>query len=462
MDYAFAASVIVAALLAGGHAVVYKRDPRSAALWLLAIALLPAVGAVLYALLGINRVERRAARIRRARVRHTRAPLLVGECAPGPHFLPLARLVGEVVERPLLQGNAIDALVDGAEAYPAMLKAIERAQRSVALASYIFHRDGIGAEFVEALVRAHKRGVQVRVLVDDVDARFTWSSAIRPLARAGVRTGVFNPPLLPARLHALNLRNHRKILVVDGDLGFTGGMNIDRAYWGADPSRDVHFMLRGPVVANLAEVFADDWHFTTGESLGGPDWFPALAEAGPSLARGIESGPDQRVERLRWTLIGALNAAQQSVRVLTPYFLPDSALVSALNAAALRGVEVDIILPARNDLPHVKWASMHGLWQVLEARCRVWMSPGSFDHTKLMVVDASWTLLGSGNWDARSLRLNFEFDVESYCMDLGSRMEQLALQRRAAARPVTMAHVEGRPFAIKLRDGAARLFAPLL
>jgi cardiolipin synthase len=461
VDYAFAASVIVAALLAGGHAVVYKRDPRSAALWLLAIALLPAVGAVLYALLGINRVERRAARLRRARVRH-RAPLLVGECAPGTHFLPLARLVTEVVERPLLQGNAIEPLKDGAEAYPAMLRALESAQRSVALASYIFHRDGIGAEFVEALVRAKKRGVEVRVLVDDVDVRFTRSSAIQPLRRAGVQTGVFNPPLLPARLHALNLRNHRKILVVDGQLGFTGGMNIDRAYWGEQASRDLHFALRGPVVAHLVEVFADDWHFATGESLRGPDWFPELAESGPSLARGIESGPDERVERLRWTMIGAANAAQQSVRVLTPYFLPDAALVSALNAAALRGIEVDIILPERNDLPHVKWASMHGLWQVLEGKCRVWQSPGVFDHSKLMVVDASWTLLGSGNWDARSLRLNFEFDVESYCTDLGGRMEQLVLQRRAAAHPVTMANVEGRPFPVKLRDGAARLFAPLL
>lgn len=460
MDYAFGAVVLTAALLAAGHAIVYKRDPRSAALWVLVIMLLPAAGPVLYALFGVNRFERRAARLRRDRLRH-RALLPVAGM-PGSHLVPLARLVNEVVERPLVPGNAVSVLIDGRGAYPAMLEAIASAKVSIALASYIFHRDGIGAEFVEALVRAKRRGVEVRVMVDDVDVRFTRSSAIKPLRKAGVRTGVFNPPFLPARLHGLNLRNHRKILVVDGILGFSGGMNIDRRYWGEGASRDLHFRLRGPVVAHLMEVFADDWHFVTDESLRGAQWFPPVAQAGPSLCRAIEAGPDERFARLRWTFIGALNAAQRSVRVLTPYFVPDATLVSALDAAALRGVEIDIVLPERSDLPHVHWAAMHGLWQVLEGKCRVWMSPGPFDHSKLMVVDGSWTLLGSGNWDARSLRLNFELNVECYCSDLGARMEQLALQRRAGARPVTLAGVNARPLPIKLRDGAARLFAPFL
>jgi cardiolipin synthase A/B len=461
MDYAFGAAVLVASLIAGGHAVVYKRDPRSATVWLLVILMLPAVGPVLYALLGVNRVERRAARMRRERSRQRVAPPATTR-EPGPHFAPLARTVAEVVERPLTEGNAVRPLVDGREAYPAMLAAIDEAAASIMLSSYIFHRDGIGAEFVAALVRARERGVEVRVLVDDVDVRFSISSAIKPLRRAGVPTGVFNPPLVPARLHAVHLRNHRKILVVDGRLGFTGGMNIDRRYWGARPFHDLHFMLRGPVVAHLAEAFADDWLFATDETLSGMPWFPELATEGPSLARGIDGGPDNPVEPLRWAIIGALNASQRSVRVITPYFLPDAPLVSALNAAALRGVEVDIVLPAHNDVPHVKWASMHGLWQVLEAKCRVWISPGQFDHSKLMVVDGGWTLLGSSNWDARSLRLNFELDVECYCAELGARMERFALERRTAARPVTLADVNGRSFPVKLRDGVARLFSPLL
>jgi cardiolipin synthase len=467
VDYVLYAAIAVS-LFAAGHAVVYKRDSRSAAIWVLVVWLLPGAGAVLYALLGVNRVQRRAAKLRRDRLRYRpahAAPQLAAE-VPGANLAPLARMMSRVAERPLLQGNSVAPLVDGGEAYPAMLDAIEGARSSIALASYIFQARGIGTKFVDALVRAHRRNVAVRVLVDDVDARFTRFSAVKPLKRAGVATGVFNPPLVPARFAALNLRNHRKILVVDGTLGFTGGMNIDPRYWQPEQPetvfRDLHFRLRGPVVAQLMEVFADDWHFATEESLHGSTWFPDLAPSGPLLARIVEEGPDESPDRLRWSIIGGLNAAQRAVRILTPYFVPDAPLVSALNAAALRGVEVDIVLPGESDLPHVHWAGIHGLWQVLERGCRVWMSRGPFDHSKLMVVDGAWTLIGSGNWDARSLRLNFELNVECYCAELGARMEALALERRAAAGEVTLESVDKRPLPIKLRDGAARLFAPFL
>ena len=461
INHVFYAVVIVSALLAAGHAVVHKRDPRSAALWLLAICLLPAAGPVLYVFFGVNRVQRRAARLRRdlPRVRTTSDS---DEQLPGADLVPLARLVGEVVERPLLPGNTIEPLVDGEQAYPAMLEAIEQARTSIALASYIFHGDGIGEQFVNALTRVYERGVDVRVLIDDVSYRFSWSSAAKKLRKARVPLGIFNPPLVPARINAFNLRNHRKILVVDGALGFTGGMNIDRRYWGEHAYRDLHFRLRGPVVAHLMEVFADDWQFATDEALRGAKWFSPIKDVGSSLARGIEAGPDESFERLRWTYLGAVNSARHSVRICTPYFLPDGALISALDAAALRGVEVDIVLPQETDLPHIHWAMIHQLWQVLERGCRVWMRPGPFDHSKLMVVDAEWTFFGSGNWDARSLRLNFEFNVESYCVHLGRRMDRLMLERRAASRPVTLADVNRRSLPVKLRDGIARLFAPLL
>ncbi len=460
MDYAFGAAVLVAAVFAAGHAIVYKRDPRSAALWLLAILLLPAVGPVLYALFGVNRVQRRALRMRR--YRRTRTLLQSNEKPQGTELGSLARLVWQVSRRPLLPGNAIEPLVDGKETYPAMLEAIEGARTSIALSSYIFHGNGIGERFVEALIRAARREVPVRVLIDDVSDRFSWSSAAKKLRRAGVPVGVFNPPFIPARLHAIHLRNHRKILVVDGATGFTGGMNVDRRYWGEGAFRDLHFRLRGPVVAQLMEVFAEDWHFTSGEVLQGSPWFPQIFAHGDSLARGIEAGPDESFERLRWAILGGLNAARRTVRICTPYFVPDAGLISELNAAALRGVEVDILLPEESDLPHVQWAAAHTLWQVLEHGCRVWQRPGPFDHTKLMLVDAEWSLFGSVNWDARSLRLNFELNVEAYCRELGGRLERLFLSRRDEARPLTLADVDARPFPVKLRDGTARLFAPLL
>ena len=433
IDIAFGLAVLATALVASGHAILYKRESRSASLWVILIWVMPVLGPLLYLVMGVNRV---------------------------------ARLMNQVSERPLLPGNAIEPLVDGAQAYPAMLEAIESAQASIALASYIFHADGIGERFVDALVRAMRRGVAVRVLVDDVDVRFSRGSAYKPLRRAGVPLGVFNPPLMPARLMAIHLRNHRKILVVDGRLGFTGGMNIDRRYWLPDApataSRDLHFRLRGPIVGQLAEVFAEDWQFATGEALRGAPWFASLENAGSALARCIDDGPDEGSDGLRWALVGGLTAAQRSVRVLTPYFIPDGALISALSAAAMRGVEVDIVLPLESDLPHVHWAAFGQLWQSLQHGCRVWCSPPPFDHSKLMVVDGAWTLFGSANWDARSLRLNFELNVECSSVELGAHMDGLVQARINTAHRVTQEELDGRPLAVKLRDGAARLFAPFL
>jgi len=469
VDYAFLAAVALAAVTASGHAIVYKRDSRSASIWVLLIWLLPAVGPVFYALLGVNRVERRAMRMRRGMVRYRNESQFPAS-EPGTHFLPLARLVGTVVGRPLLPGNAVEALIDGAAAFPSMIEAIDGAQRSVAIMSYIFDGDGIGEAFVQALARAAKRGCDVRVLIDDVDARFSRSSAVRPLRAAGVNVAVFNPPLVPARLHALNLRNHRKILVVDGCIGFTGGMNVDKRYWRPEvppdspdaACRDLHFRLRGPVVAQLMEVFADDWQFTTDEALRDTKWFCGLKEEGTVLARAIEAGPDESVERVRWAILGGINAAQRSIRVLSPYFIPDQGLISALDAAALRGVEVDIVIPEATDLPHVHWAMYGQLWQVLDHGCRVWSRPGPFDHSKLMVVDGAWTFLGSANWDARSLRLNFELNAECYSVELGAHMDGLVQARINAGRRVTLDDMNARSLPVKLRDGVARLFAPYL
>jgi cardiolipin synthase len=216
------------------------------------------------------------------------------------------------------------------------------------------------------------------------------------------------------------------------------------------------------VVAQLQEVFADDWLFTTGEILGGTDWFPELTTAGAVAARGIADGPDEDLDKLRWVLLGALSAARFSVLIQTPYFLPDPALISALNLAAMRGARVDIVLPERSNLPFVQWASRAHWWQVLEHGCRIWLTPGPFDHSKLMVVDGGWTLLGSANWDPRSLRLNFEFNVECYDARLAGRVTGMVREKLEASREVTLCEVDGRGLPARLRDGLARLLTPYL
>ena len=475
LQLTISAVIFVTALVASGHAVIYKREPRAAALWILVIWLIPAAGSILYLLLGVDRVRRQAVAMRGERVHHrvvaetscaeTRSPEIV--FGPGDEsFRLFSRLVERVTARPLVGGNYIVPLTNGIEAYPAMLEAMEAAKVSIGLSTYIFDGAGGGKQFVEALGEAHRRGVEVRVLIDAVGANYSWPPVARRLRELGVTVALFNPRLIPQWVPAINLRNHRKILIVDGLVGFTGGFNIKREYWtlteDVRPFRDMHFQLTGPVVCHLSETFVNDWQFTTGEPLRGERWFPVVGSSGEMFARGIEAGPDESFERLRWVIIGALNAARRSVCVITPYFLPDPGIISALNAAAMRGVQVDILLPGRSNLAYVHWATFGQLWQVLERGCRVWLSPGEFDHSKLMIVDEAWSLFGSANWDARSLRLNFEFDVECYSREFCQGLVRGAKERIRVARALSLEDVDRRPLAIKLRDGVARLFTPYL
>ena len=257
-------------------------------------------------------------------------------------------------------------------------------------------------------------------------------------------------------------------MVVDGRVGFTGGMNIREGclleLHPRHPVRDLHFRVEGPAVTHLQEVLAEDWAFITGELLQGPRWFPPPEPAGSTLARGITDGPDEDFERLRMTLLGAITAARSSVIVVTPYFLPDATLVNTLNVAAMRGVQVDILLPAEGNLRVVQWASTAQLWQVLERGCRVWLTPPPFDHTKLMVVDGAWVLLGSSNWDPRSLRLNFEFDLECYDRGLGESLQRWLRDERLRQRAADHARRGGRaqpPGEAPRRRGAAAVALPL-
>jgi cardiolipin synthase len=464
-----AAVSLVVALVASGHAVLHKRDVRAALGWVGFIWLAPVVGATAYLVLGVNRIRRRAQALHlpevRARIPEELRPPPPALPAGAEHLRSLVALADGVVRRPLLAGNALTLLPGGDVAYPAMLAAIDTAERSVTFCTYIFDPGRAGGAFADALGRAHERGVKVRVLVDAVGVRYRWPPIHRRLRRAGVATELFLPRLTPGWLPFVNLRNHRKVLVVDGRIGFTGGMNVRDDFLAAErrpPFMDLHARVEGPVVAHLQDVFAEDWRFTTGETLEGGAFFPPLRRAGDVLARGVADGPDEDFEAIRWLLLGALATARERVRIVTPYFLPDAALVTAIDVAVMRGVQVDVVLTERGNLPLVQWAQTAQLWQVIERGCRVWVTPPPFDHTKLMVVDGVWSLLGSANWDPRSLRLNFELEVECFDPDLAARVEALATERIARARRLTLGELDARPLPVKLRDGFSRLFSPYL
>ena len=468
LPHIFGAIVFIIACIASAHVVLNKRDTRAAVGWVGLIWLVPVLGVLLYILIGINRIRRKAKGLRFDHV-FSSSPKFPEK----PHnidipqqFRGFSHLVTKIIQKPLLENNTLYPLVNGDEAYPAMISEIERAKYFINMTTYIFDNDRAGKKFVEALGKAAQRGVKVRVIIDAVGARYSFPPVTHLLRRSGIKVARFLPTMIPWRTPYMNLRNHRKILIIDGKKGFTGGMNIREGLMLREnpkhPFHDLHFRIDGPVVGHLQEVFLKDWAFCTGERPDAEEFSLPSETNGTTIARGIPDGPDEDFEKLQWIVHGALSSAQSSVRIVTPYFIPDSALIKTINLTALRGINVDIVLPAENNLPVVKWASTDLIQQILEHGSRVWFSPPPFDHSKLMVVDDVWTLLGSANWDTRSFRLNFEFNVECYDQSLAGKMNQIINAKIDRAHNVTLEDVSSRTLPVKLRDGVARLFSPYL
>mgnify|MGYP001594765162 CR=1 FL=1 len=286
------------------------------------------------------------------------------------------------------------------------------------------------------------------------------------LRQAGVTVAEFLPSRAPLSMIFANLRNHRKILVVDGKIGFTGGTNIRVDHClklnPVFPVACLHFRIDGPAVSELQEAFAIDWAFTTKEELQGPIWFPALERCGPVLSRGVPDGPDEDLDKINEMILGALSVARKRVRIITPYFLPSDSILDALAVTAMRGVEVDILIPVKNNIAIMNWAVIPQLPHLIKKGCRIYTSPAPFDHTKLLVVDSLWSLIGSTNWDPRSMRLNFEYNLECYDEELSAKLDTIIDEKLAKATLVTLEDINARTLPARIRDGAARLFSPYL
>lgn len=467
---AFLVGHVVLAAAVSCHVVLNKEDVRSAIGWIGVAWLSPYIGAALYWAFGINRVSRRATRLRRRMSRTgSRAYPQAVRAAAGrlPESLAAIGRVSEITsETPLTDGNAVEMLHGGDEAYPAMIDAIRRAKVSVALLSYIFRGDGVGRGFVSALAAAQARGVQVRVLLDGFGAGYLYSPTAARLTKAGVPVGRFLHYWMPWRMPFLNMRNHKKLLIIDGREGFTGGLNIGtenlRAFRPPRLVRDLHFRVRGPVVRQMMVSFAEDWSFTTGESLEGDAWWPSIEPAGPVLARGVSSGPDEDAGTLDAVFAAAAGAARRQLRIATPYFLPGSAVAMALALAALRGVEVDVILPERSDSVLLDWAMRAHAAFLKVPGLRIHLLPGPFDHSKVVTVDGAWSLIGSANWDVRSSWLNFEFVVECYDQGVAGQLDRELEEKRGRARLLSQKELENQAMVLRLRNGAARLLLPYL
>ncbi len=416
-----------------------RRESAATLTWLVVLLALPVVGFVAYWFFGERRLHRTTTRRRLAadaaanvltESRERRAPFLAVARGDAPD--DLSRLATRITGVPPIGGNAIRVFTDPDEATEAMHDAIDRARSTIHFVVYIFKKDESGRAFLERLAEAARRGVRVRLLVDDFGSFFSRRRFFAPLLRAGGEVARFLPVNPLRGLYHANLRNHRKILVADGEIAFTGGLNVGNEYGGWRKRRirhwrDTHVEVRGPAVGPLLEVFQEDWSFATGKELEPEVLAPALESRGTVRAQVIPSGPDLDWEAIHHTIFTMVTRAEDHVYLTTPYFVPDRGFVVALQTAALRGVDVRVLLPERSDHPVVQAAARWHYRELLRAGVRIFEYRPGMLHSKTVEVDGRWVTIGSANLDLRSFRLNFEVNLAIYGPEVAGELRRTFL-----------------------------------
>jgi len=388
-------------------------------------------------------------------------PRLYG--AEDPQF---SRAMGELLGRATLDGNRVEVLLNGDEIFPGMLKAIRGARKTITFETYIYWSGSIGREFADALAERAHAGVKVHVLLDWVGSNKMDKSLLEEMNKAGVQVRKYHEPRW-YQLGKLNNRTHRKLLVVDGQEGFTGGVGIADAWTGhaQDPQhwRDSHFRIRGPAVAQMQSAFMDNWIKVSGDVLHGPEYFPALAQVGDGKAHIFSSSPSGGSESMRLMSQLAITAASRSIHLSTPYFVPDALTIKALTDAARRGVTVQIItVGAQTDAELVRHASRARWGPLLEAGIQIYEYQPTLYHCKVMIVDGLWVTVGSTNFDPRSFNLNDEANLSYFDADFSRRQIEIFQQDLLHSRQMTLEQWKHRPLSERFWDRAASLLGSQL
>ncbi|MDT3427173.1 cardiolipin synthase [Paenibacillus forsythiae] len=418
------------------------RCPQRAVVWIFLSFCCPPLGLLIYYFLGRDyrqsrKVKARAAETRRGLHNYAaeRSRLITRAKDTGNLELSgcedLLRLLNRLSESPVTGRNASRILLNADEAYESMLEAMESASEHIHLEVYIFRDDGIGERFQDVMIRKARQGVKVRLLCDGLGSHKLGRRFLRPLTGAGVETHFFLPMLASLFGRRINYRNHRKILVVDGLVGFTGGINIGDEYLGKDPKmgfwRDTHLRLEGDAVYFIQNVFLKDWRLVSGERLSHPRLFPVHTCEGREGVQMISSGPDGEIDANEAMIFGAICAAESRVWIASPYFIPDPAILRALKNAVLRGADVRIMIPAKPDSALVYNASLSYVDHLLEAGVKFYRYRKGFMHAKVWIADGLLASVGSVNMDMRSFYSDFEL---SAVLLHPQRIEELAGQFR--------------------------------
>ena len=457
--------------VAGVGIVMQRRSATATLAWLFALALLPVIGFIVYWLIGPQRLNRK--KLRRALSRHTVRAAMAGLAearSSAPDHARLSLIPLGLGEAPPLPARDIRPFFDGQSAYAAIIAAIEAAQHHVHLEYYIWEPDGIGTRLRDLLVAKARAGVEVRLLVDATGAAGLKRRWRRPLYDAGVQFAWFNPITFKLwRRRRADFRTHRKIVVCDGVVGFTGGMNVTDAHsaeFGPRYWRDTHLGFAGPAVEALQRAFLEDWAYARGV-------LPTIDRAyfpreeletleDHDAVQVVASGPDDTTYPVHKAYFAAITAARSRLWITTPYFIPDDPIMTGLAVAALARVDVRVLVPKRGDSRLVDLAARSYFGELLAAGVKIYEYEPRFIHAKTMVVDDDLAIVATANLDNRSFRLNFELAALVYGGDLTRRLAEAFIDDLRSARPITAADLERQPFRRRLGQASARLLSPLL
>ncbi len=471
--------VYIFTMLAIALAVVQQRgEPTKTLAWVIFIAFVPIIGLVFYLMLGKN--YRRDKIISRKEISDQKQLRIVSEMLMGkeahnvfplPHskrtFRDIAQMLAHTNHTLPTRYNEASLLINAKQKYEAMFSAIEQASHHIHLEYYIIADDEVGNRLRQLLIRKAKEGVEVRVIYDHLGSWGLSKKYIKSLEEAGVKIFPFLPVRLSLFKSKINHRNHRKIVVVDGKTGFVGGINIADYYLSGLPElgswRDTHVMLKGDSVRWLQAIFMLDWIFVSGEQMGNAlHYLPPHSIRHECTVQIASSGPDSDWATIMQTYFAAINSATHKLYIATPYFVPNESMLTALCTAALRGVDVRLLISERSDSSITQWASMSYVDTMLEAGVRVFLYSKGITHSKLLMADDEFCSVGTANMDVRSFEHNFEVNAIFYDENFTRQVEEMFVQDLAYSKEVLLHKWEKRPRRERFMENLSRLLAPML
>ncbi len=452
-----------------------RRDPTRAFIWIVVVVVFPVVGLVFYAFFGQSYRKRKIFNLKELRNLRQIELLSSWQINNIDSFdqdevkdhIDIVKLLLYNSKTPITIHNSIEILNNGSQTFPEIFDAISQAKHHIHIQYYIIEDDELGNKLADILCDKASQGIEVRVLYDDVGSWSLSRKYIKRLKKAGVEMVSFMPVVFPWFTSKANYRNHRKIVVVDGIVGFTGGLNIADRYLNGTKNgiwRDTHLKLTGEVVRMLQVTFITDWYAASKRSLKkSVQFFPAVEQIDTIVPCQLAlSGPDSDYASIMQAFFAAISRAKRFIYISTPYFLPNESLLTALKVAALSGIDVRVMLPEKPDSKMVHWASRSYFTELLEAKVGVFLYRRGFNHSKLMVIDGNFGSIGSANMDTRSFEDNFEITAMIYDENIATEMELTFLRDLRYCRHLTLKGWEGRKQKDNFKEAAARLFSPLL